>query len=121
MNSLLIWISFTLSLPATAQLNQAPIADASADITVNYNLQTCSTSEDAITLKGTHSSDPDGAIVAYHWIGLGTISNPDSAITPITNLSPGISYEFILTVTDNKGATDTDAVMAAVVSMMNRP
>ena len=58
--------------------NASPIADAGSDQTVNEG--------DTVTLNGSNSSDPDGAIAAYSWIQTAgtsvTLSGPAST-TPI--------------------------------------
>jgi len=43
------------------------------------------------------------------------IAYPDTAFTAVTNLQEG-TYVFVLTVTDNLGATDTDTVTVTVVN-----
>jgi K319L-like, PKD domain len=99
---------------------QPPVADAGADVTVNYNLQTCSIEPMAINLDGSASFDPDGTLVSYQWELISAIntaviiSNPGSAVTTATHLMPGI-YGFSLKVTDDVGATDIDTVWINVV------
>ena len=90
--------------------NVAPTADAGDDITLLSMTNT--------TLDGS-GSDVDGEIISYLWAQVGTmpsiatisdiqISNPQ-----ISNLVLG-TYTFVLTVTDNDGATDTDTVLVIV-------
>ncbi len=52
-----------------------------------------------------HSSDPDGHIIRYDWLGPfnGTSQNP----APAGRMRNPGTYEMSLTVTDNDGATDT--------------
>ncbi|MES2773299.1 MAG: PKD domain-containing protein [Bacteroidota bacterium] len=100
--------------------NLPPVAHAGSDISVNYDLQTCSINPSSFSLNGTASVDPDGTIVSYLWTGPGTIINPAAAITQVSNLNMGV-YEFILKVTDNMGATGMDTVFVNSVSLMNRP
>lgn len=104
--------------------NKFPVAIAGHDTTVSYDLQR---NTNQIELNGTNSFDPDGSIVSYSWSGPGIIINPDSAITYVSNLGPGI-YEFRLTVKDNKGLTTADLKNVTivlknvtVVSEINRP
>lgn len=98
---------------AAAQLpiNQAPVANAGADITVSLP----STSA---TLNAGASYDPDGSIASYAW---SKISGPDvystsalnSATVSLTNLTQG-TYGFQLVVTDNRGAVAFDYVLVTV-------
>ncbi|MBO9198815.1 T9SS type A sorting domain-containing protein [Niastella sp. MAH-29] len=92
--------------------NQAPEANAGADVTVQLP-------SSGITLNGTLSKDTDGKIVAYKWV---KISGPTtfslltpSAITTVLNNMVAGTYVFRLTVTDDKGATDTDTVTVTVL------
>jgi hypothetical protein len=89
---------------ASVTHNSAQIANAGSDRTLvlptNYS-----------TLSGS-GIDADGSIVSYKWdivSGTGVIQNPSSRTTQVTDISPGFSI-YRLTVTDDKGATDTAKV-----------
>ena len=101
-------------------VNLPPVTNAGANVSVNYDLKTCSINPSAITLNGANSVDPDGTIVSYLWTGPGVISNPNASTTQVSNLSLG-NHEFVLKVTDSNGATDEDTVVVNVVNLMNRP
>ncbi len=102
-----------------------PIANAGADITLNYNLQTCRMEPSTITLDGSSSMDPDGIIVSYQWSVVFaenssvTITNPNAAIATVNNLFPGL-YKFRLLVTDNDALIDDDTITVNTV-YINRP
>ena len=69
-----------------------------------------------LTVDGTGSSDPDGAIASYAWnFGDGTTSTEAKPVH--TYAAPG-SYSVSLTVTDNRGAT---AVTTAAVTPVAAP
>lgn len=92
-------------------VNGNPIADAGEDqiITLPVN---------SVQLNGTASSDADGTINSYLWekiLGPETysISNPNSPTPILTNLVEGV-YQFQLTVTDDKGAKDSEVVYIVV-------
>jgi hypothetical protein len=98
--------------------NLPPKANAGNDMSVNYDLQICNTNRN-VSLNSSNSTDPDGIIVSYFWTGPGIISNAAAAITQVGNLMPG-KNNFILKVTDDKGATGYDTVLIDVVGV-NRP
>lgn len=104
--------------PNPLSANKIPIANAGQDISVNYDLQTCKTS-DTIVLNGSASFDPDGIIVSYLWKGPGLIAPANSSTARTNNLPPGI-HKYVLLVTDDKGAAGTDTVTVNIVSLMNR-
>ncbi|MBO0879067.1 MAG: PKD domain-containing protein [Mycobacterium sp.] len=59
----------------------------------------------ACDFDATASSDPDGSVVSYAWdFGDGTT---DSGATPSHTFPTGDTYPVTLTVTDNRGGTDT--------------
>jgi len=92
--------------------NEAPVADAGADQTVN--------SDDTVTLDGSKSYDPDYGIPLYSWSQTGGTSVALSDTTAVSPhfTAPGVDEEtpltFSLTVTDNGGKTDTDAIIVTV-------
>ncbi len=93
-----------------AQANQAPVADAGADIVVNLPQNTA-----ALKGKGT---DSDGTISKYQWTKVsgpagGSIAAPATAETAVNALQKG-TYIFRLTVTDNDGDVDSDDVQVKV-------
>ncbi|MBP6686223.1 MAG: hypothetical protein KA160_00090 [Lacibacter sp.] len=106
----------TMQVTVNISPNKSPISEAGNDITITYNLQTCSMEPSSITLDGRMSRDPDGTIVSYQWSVVFAesssvaINNPGSASTTVTNLVPG-AYGFRLRVTDNEGAFDDDTIV----------
>lgn len=93
--------------------NQLPIANAGADITIQYPAS-------SVTLNGTNSHDNDGVLVAYQWT---KIAGPNSfAISGATTATPLLSllrkgiYVMQLTVTDNENGTARDTVVITVVN-----
>jgi ribosomal protein L14 len=107
-----------VTVNAIAPSNQAPIAVAGNNITLN--LPTNFTN-----LNGNASSDPDGTIASYAWSWVNgpptyNISSPGSAIAGLSGLVPG-TYTFKLTVTDNNGATDEDNITVIVTAIANQP
>ncbi len=104
----------TVVISGTAT-NQSPTANAGSDIVIT--LPTNST-----TLKGS-GSDPDGSISSYNWAKVsgpssGTLGNASSATASLTNLVQG-TYQYQLTVTDNKGAKGQDIVGVTVNGTSN--
>ncbi len=96
--------------PTPPPPNSPPSADAGPDQTVDE--------DDAVTLDGSGSSDPDGSIVSYTWAapqGV-TLQNDNTAVPTFTapSVSADTGYTFALTVTDDDGATDADTVTVIV-------
>ncbi|MBL7743379.1 MAG: heparin lyase I family protein [Chitinophagaceae bacterium] len=99
-----------VTVTVNAAPNQAPTANAGANIVIT--LPTNST-----TLNGA-ATDPDGTISSYAWTRVSgpttfTLGTANAATTTLTNLVQG-TYVFRLTVTDNSGATATDDVNITV-------
>jgi serine protease AprX len=88
--------------------NQAPNANAGADQTV---VDINGNGSEPVTLNGSSSNDPDGAIASYVWTESAT--QIATGATPSVTLAAG-SHTITLTVTDNGGATDTDVVVVNV-------
>ncbi|MFC2089703.1 glycosyl hydrolase [Bacteroidota bacterium] len=92
--------------------NTAPIANAGQNITLTLPANN-------ITLDGSGSRDPDSDPLTYLWEKKSgpdvTLSSTNVPILELTNLEVGI-YLFSLTVTDDKGLSDTDEVTVTVES-----
>jgi len=100
-----------VTIIVTLPPNQPPVANAGADISITLPVN-------ATVLNGTASFDPDGSIVTYAWTKLSgpaqySMANPGVSSTNLSNLVQGV-YSFVLTVTDNRGATASDTVVVTV-------
>jgi hypothetical protein len=87
-----------------------PVADADSDRTVSSGTSCNAT----ITLDGSGSTDPDGgAITSWEWSG----SFPGAPVSgeTIDVVLPAGVYPISLTVTDDEGATGTDAITITVI------
>ncbi|KAM8884582.1 dyslexia-associated protein KIAA0319-like protein isoform 1-T2 [Synchiropus picturatus] len=90
--------------------NKPPVADAGPEKELTLPV-------DRTTLDGSKSKD-DQKIVAYHWKqskgpGGVKIENADSAVATVTGLEVG-TYEFTLTVTDERKLQNSDTVTVIV-------
>jgi hypothetical protein len=109
----------TVAVTVNPRPNQAPVANAGADITIPLP-------NNSTTLNGTGSTDPDGnnTIATYAWTLVTgpaqyTLANANAATTALTNLVEG-TYTFQLKVTDNGGLSATDLVVVTVSPIPNR-
>jgi ribosomal protein L14 len=103
--------------PSPGPANQAPIANAGTNITINLPVNSTS-------LNGSGSIDLDGTISTYAWTWVSgpttfTMGTPNSATTTLTGLVQGV-YVFRLTVTDNGGSTDIDNIVVTVNAAANQ-
>ena len=112
--------SQTVSITVLAP-NRAPQADAGVPQTA--------APEDAITLDGTGSTDPDGTITSYAWTQTAgtpvTLTGADTSeatfVAPELPASGTLSLTFKLTVTDDRGATASASVTVTVANGNRRP
>ena len=91
--------------------HNGPVVNAGADVEIVLPVNT-------VTLKGSASTDPGGSIKMYQWTkksGVGNFSfgTPNSAETSVNELEEGV-YEFLLSVTDDKGSVADDDVKVTV-------
>ncbi len=102
----------TVTVTVGGAANQAPTAVAQAT-------PSAGSAPLAVTFSGASSSDPDGSIVGYRWdFGDGGISNGVGVSHTYTAAG---NYTVTLTVTDDRGATDTDTVLVRVRSSGCQP
>jgi YD repeat-containing protein len=99
-----------ITVTVNAAPNQAPTANAGADITITLPVN-------STTLNGS-GTDPDGTITGYVWSRVSgpttfTLGTANAATTTLSNLVAG-TYVFRLTVTDNSGATASDNITVIV-------
>jgi len=88
----------------TNATNTPPVANAGADQTV--------TEGDTVYFDGSGSSDSDGNITTYEWKNGSTVVSREVSFSS-NDLSVG-THTITLTVTDDKGATDSDDVVITV-------
>lgn len=89
--------------------NIPPIASGGGDITIRDNRA----STYSVTLKGSESSDPDGEIVKYSWARNGYQVSTSPDLTVVHGYG---EFTYILTVTDNDGATASATVKIVISS-----
>lgn len=99
----------TVQVTVNLAANVLPTANAGAD-------RSFDPPRDTITLFGS-GADSDGSIASYQWTKLlgpsSVINNPNSATTVISALVTG-TYQFELTVTDNRGGIAKDTIQLVV-------
>ncbi|MBW8323127.1 MAG: tandem-95 repeat protein [Prolixibacteraceae bacterium] len=106
----------TVTITVTQEENKPPVAVANAD---PLSLVFVPGRQVTAQLIGKGSADPDGTIASYNWsLSSGptsgsVISNPNNETTLVSFNQPG-TYQFKLTVTDNRGATDATTVTVTV-------
>lgn len=96
-------------------INQPPVANAGADLTI-----TLSTTNTTTSLNGTGSIDPDNNITGYSWTKVSgpssfNITTANAVQTPVINLVTGV-YQFELKVTDAGALFSRDTVQITVVN-----
>ncbi len=103
--------SFILNITSATPINQLPISNAGGPYSGIKNL--------SITLDGSLSHDPDGAIVSYSW-DFGDGSSGTGAHTSHTYLSSG-SFNAKLTVVDSAGASASSIAIVTVANPVPTP
>jgi serine protease AprX len=88
--------------------NLAPVADAGPDQRVKRNRKNKLAT---FTLDGSASYDPDGSIAGHRWTEGSAVLGTTARVTLTRPLG---TYTFLLTVTDDEGATATDSVTVQV-------
>ncbi len=88
-------------------INEAPVANAGPDQTVGVKGKSTT-----VTLDGTASGDPEGGTLTFLWTKDGQAVGTGAVLQ--TNVSAG-SHSFMLTVTDDHGATASDTVVVTAV------
>ncbi len=95
--------------------NNAPVADAGLDQTVEFG--------NNVTLDGTNSSDVDGDNLTFQWTvlrGYAVLDDPTSPTPVFTPVRPG-TYVFQLVVSDGINSSMPDTVVVNVVADGNIP
>lgn len=109
----------TVSVTVNPAPNIPPVANAGPD-------QSITQPASSITLNGSSSTDPDGAIASYQWVQISgpssaAIINSGSATTAVGNLIIAGNYAFQLTVRDNNNAEDKDTIQVIVYPSSTQP
>src|SRR5690242_64050 len=107
----------TMQVKVNEAANIAPTANAGNDKSITLPTN-------SLALSGS-GADTDGSISSYSWAKISgpaseAINDGNSAFATATNLIQG-TYEFELTVTDNKGAVGKDVVKVTVNKAANLP
>lgn len=92
-------------------VNQLPVANAGADQVFNTPVSSC-------VLNGSSSADADGTITSVQWLQIAgpatcSFASANTLQTTVTGLCSG-TFNFVLTVTDNRGAISKDIVQVLV-------
>jgi len=104
----------TVTVTITQPANQNPIADAGEDGAATDS--DCSGAE-SVQLDGSASTDPDGTIVLYRWSLLPDDTEIASGDDPRADVEFPVGVHHVrLTVTDNRGGTDTDDLTVTVAA-----
>lgn len=97
--------------------NQVPVANAGNNMSITLPAN-------SVILDGSASRDPDGLLVSYKWSKTNgpseyLISSPNNKSTQVTGLNQG-EYDFLLEVTDDRGAKSSSTVKVTVYPEPNK-
>jgi len=106
-------LSATDEVLVVVSINQAPIAVAGADQTID-----CAIGNVDVSLNGSGSSDPDGDALSYSWSLNGSVVSTSAAF--MASLSAG-SYEYTLAVDDGNGGGASSVVSITVIADTEAP
>jgi hypothetical protein len=105
-----------ITITVNPKPNETPTANAGSDRIVILP-------SDSVMLDGSASDDPDGTLHFYNWERAGAAPGPEGSSTgpyfSLNSLNAG-TYTFVLTVRDNKGASDTDTMHITVINKFQR-
>ena len=94
------------------KVNQQPVIDIPDNINAIGN--------EVVTLDGSNSEDPDGSIVSYEWQQVSgsivTITNSNQAVASFTAPNTDTNLVFMLTVTDDDGASNSENITVTVTT-----
>ena len=109
--------SAVASVVTSTPANRIPVANAGADQTVEAGA--------SVTLDGSASSDRDGDTLTYSWKQRSgptvTLSGADTVRATFTAPSSAAKLRFRLTVTDEHGSRDRNAVIITVTAPTSEP
>lgn len=92
--------------------NVNPVSNAGPD-------QSITLPQNWVNVSGS-ASDADGTVISYAWTQTAgpaaVITSPGTAATSITGMNSITTYTFVLTVTDNQGATNSNSINIVVNS-----
>ena len=92
----------------TTPVNNPPVADAGGPYSAEGGQPV------AFDGSGSYDPDPEGSIVSYEWdFGDGSSG---TGVAPTHSYTDAGTYNVVLTVTDDKGATDTDTTTVDVTT-----
>jgi len=103
-------------VPPIPPANQLPVVNAGADLAATLPLAS------GLVISAT-GSDPDGSLAGMQWSQLSgpsaTLMDAQTLSLKVTNLVAG-TYQFLITVIDNSGATASDQVQVIVFPAPNQ-